>query len=64
LIHEVKLFDIKNDISESTDLSKIFRGGKLLHKKFINKIENKLDQYLHKVRALNGNLEFPGKKNL
>ena len=49
--NEVKLFDLKNDNSESTDLSKIFRGGKLLHKKFINRIENKLDQYLREVRA-------------
>ena len=49
--NEVKLFDIKNDISETTDLSKISKGGKLLHKKVLNRIENKLDEYLHEVRA-------------
>ena len=49
--NEVKLFDIKNDISESTDLSNIYLKGKLLHKKFIDRIENKLDKYLHEVRA-------------
>ena len=49
--NEIKLFDIKNDHSESTDLSDVYLKGKLLNKKFINRIENKLDKYLHEVRA-------------
>ena len=49
--NEIKLFDIKNDISESTDLSDIYLNGKLLQSKFIKRIENKLDKYLHEVKA-------------
>ena len=50
-INEVKLFDIKNDLSESNDLSKIYLEDKPLHEKVLNRIENKLDKYLHEVRA-------------
>jgi hypothetical protein len=49
--NEVKLFDLKNDISESTDLSNIYLNSKLLHGELIKRIENKLDKYLHEVRA-------------
>jgi len=48
---EVKLFDIKNDISESVDLSKIFFEGELVYKKLINKTKTILENYLHEVRA-------------
>ena len=50
-INEIKLFDIKNDLSESNDLSKIYLEDKPLHEKVLNRIENKLDKYLHEVRA-------------
>ena len=43
---EIKLFDIRNDISELKDLSKI--NSKL---KFIKKLEKTLENYLSKVKA-------------
>lgn len=49
--NELRLFDIKNDIKESIDLSKIYHNGQFIHKKLVRKIEMKLDNYLHKVRA-------------
>jgi len=44
--NEVKLFDIKNDISETTDLLKIYPKVK-----FFDKLEKTLENYLSKVKA-------------
>jgi arylsulfatase A-like enzyme len=44
--NDTNLYDVKNDISESTDLSKIYMNEKL-----INRLEKLLDKYLEKVKA-------------
>ncbi len=44
--NHIKLFDIKNDIGESIDLSKIYMNEKLT-----KKLEKALDEYLSKVKA-------------
>tara|TARA_B000000477_G_scaffold110769_1_gene104488 strand:- start:2561 stop:3997 length:1437 start_codon:yes stop_codon:yes gene_type:complete len=49
--NELRLFDIKNDIQESIDLLKIYQNSKTINKKFVRKIEKKLDSYLNKVKA-------------
>ena len=59
---EVKLFDIKNDISESVDLSKVFFEGELVYKKLINKTKKILENYLHEVRAPKWNKGITWKK--
>ena len=43
---KIKLYDIKNDIGESTNLSKIYKNGILS-----NRLEKLLDKYLKKVKA-------------
>tara|TARA_S200000501_G_C20777870_1_gene723562 strand:- start:558 stop:1340 length:783 start_codon:yes stop_codon:yes gene_type:complete len=48
---EVSLYDVKNDLSEANDLSKIYHKGKLLNKKFTKRLEKLLDDYLKKVKA-------------
>tara|TARA_B100001109_G_scaffold106549_1_gene86980 strand:+ start:3988 stop:5418 length:1431 start_codon:yes stop_codon:yes gene_type:complete len=49
--NEINLYDIKNDISESTDLSKIYLRDKLINKKLIKRLEKILNKYLEKVNA-------------
>ena len=50
--NDTNLYDIKNDISESVDLSKIYlQGGKLINKKLTNRLEKLLEKYLSKVKA-------------
>ncbi len=49
--NETKLYDIKNDISESIDLSKIYIDGKLINKKLSERLERILHKYLKKVKA-------------
>ena len=44
--NDIKLYDIKNDISESIDLSKIHMNEKLT-----KKLEKILDKYLEEVKA-------------
>ena len=48
---EVNLYDIKNDLSESIDLSKISIKGKLINKKITRRLEKLLDDYLTRVKA-------------
>ena len=49
--NELKLYDIKNDLSESVDLSETSRNGKLLFTKITRKLEKILDNYLTNVEA-------------
>ena len=49
--NDTNLYDIKNDISESVDLSKIYLNGKLINNKFIRRLEKSLEKYLSKVKA-------------
>ena len=49
--NEIKLYDIKNDIGESIDLSKIYLKGELTNKKLSKRLEKKLDNYLKEVSA-------------
>ena len=44
--NEINLYDIKNDVSESFDLSKIH-----VNEKLTKKLEKLLDKYLEKVKA-------------
>ena len=48
---EVNLYDIKNDLSESLDLSKISIKGKLINTKITRRLEKLLDDYLTNVQA-------------
>ena len=48
---EVNLYDIKNDLSETLDLSKILLKGKLINKKITRRLEKLLDDYLTNVQA-------------
>ena len=48
---EVNLYDIKNDLSESIDLSKISIKGKLINTKITRRLEKLLDDYLTRVKA-------------
>ena len=48
---EVNLYDIKNDLSESLDLSKISIKGKLINTKITRRLEKLLDDYLTRVKA-------------
>ena len=49
--NEVNLYDIKNDLSESIDLSEASRNGKLINTKITRRLEKLLDDYLTKVQA-------------
>ena len=48
---EVNLYDIKNDLSESVDLTKILLKGKLINTKISRGLEKLLDDYLTNVQA-------------
>ena len=48
---EVNLFDVKNDLSETLDLSKILLKGKLTNTKITRRLEKLLDDYLINVQA-------------
>ena len=49
--NEINLFDVKNDLSESIDLSKVFSNEKLIKTKTAIRFEKLLDDYLSKVSA-------------
>ena len=49
--NELNLYDIKNDLSESIDLSNILIKGKLVNTKITRRLEKILDDYLTKVQA-------------
>ena len=49
--NEINLFDVKNDLSESIDLSKVFSNEKLIKTKTAIRFEKLLDEYLSKVKA-------------
>ena len=49
--NELNLYDIKNDLSESIDLSNILIKGKLVNTKITRRLEKMLDDYLTKVQA-------------
>ena len=49
--NEVNLYDIKNDLRESVDLSKIPIKGKPRNTKIKRRLEKILDDYLTKVQA-------------
>ena len=49
--NDTNLYDIKNDISESIDLSKIYLNGKFINKKLSKGLEKLLDKYLEEVKA-------------
>ena len=49
--NEVNLYDIKNDLRESVDLSKILIKGKPRNTKIKRRLEKILDDYLTKVQA-------------
>ena len=49
--NEINLYDIKNDLSESIDLSNIQIKGKLVNIKITRRLERMLDDYLTKVQA-------------
>ena len=49
--NELNLYDIKNDLSESIDLSNIVIEGKLVNTKITRRLEKMLDDYLTKVQA-------------
>ena len=49
--NELNLYDIKNDLSESIDLSNILIKGKLVNAKITRRLEKMLDDYLTKVQA-------------
>ena len=49
--NEINLFDVKNDLSESIDLSKVFSNEKLIKTKTAIRFEKLLDEYLSKVNA-------------
>ena len=48
---ELNLFDVKNDLSETLDLSKISLKGKLINTKITRRLEKLLDDYLTNVQA-------------
>ena len=48
---ELNLFDVKNDLSETLDLSKILLKGKLINTKIKRRLEKLLDDYLTNVQA-------------
>ena len=49
--NEINLYNIKNDLSESVDLSKILIKGKPVNTKIKRRLEKMLDDYLTKVQA-------------
>ena len=49
--NEINLFDVKNDLSESIDLSKVFVNEKLIKTKTAIRFEKLLDEYLSEVKA-------------
>ena len=49
--NEINLFDVKNDLSESIDLSKVFINEKLIKTKTAIRFEKLLDEYLSEVKA-------------
>ena len=49
--NEINLFDVKNDLSESIDLSKVFINKKLIKTKTAIRFEKLLDEYLSEVKA-------------
>ena len=49
--NELNLYDIKNDLSESIDLSNILIKGKPVNTKITRRLEKMLDDYLTKVQA-------------
>ena len=49
--NEINLFDVKNDLSESIDLSKVFINEKLIKTKTAIRFEKLLDEYLSDVKA-------------
>ena len=49
--NEINLFDVKNDLSESIDLSKVFSNEKLIKTKTAIRFEKLLDEYLSEVKA-------------
>jgi len=48
---EINIYDIKNDLRESIDLSKIYVNGELINKKLSKRLEKLLEGYLQKVKA-------------
>ena len=49
--NEINLFDVKNDLSESIDLSKVFINEKPIKTKTAIRFEKLLDEYLSEVKA-------------
>ena len=49
--NEINLYDIKNDLSESIDLSNILIEGKPVNTKITRRLEKMLDDYLTRVQA-------------
>ena len=49
--NEINLFDVKNDLSESIDLSKVFINEELIKTKTAIRFEKLLDEYLSEVKA-------------
>ena len=49
--NEINLFDVKNDLSESIDLSKVYINEKLIKTKTAIRFEKLLDEYLSEVKA-------------
>ena len=49
--NEINLFDVKNDLSESIDLSKVFINEKLIKTKTAIRFEKLLNEYLSEVKA-------------
>jgi len=49
--NEINLYDIKNDLSESTDLSKIYVRDKLVNKRLSKRMGKILEKYLKMVKA-------------
>ena len=49
--NELSLYDIKNDLSESIDLSNVLIKGKLVNTKITRRLEKILDDYLTRVQA-------------
>ena len=49
--NEINLFDVKNDLSESIDLSKVIINDELIKTKTAIRFEKLLDEYLSEVKA-------------
>ena len=60
---EVYLYDIKNDLSESVDLSKISIKGKPINTKITRRLEKLLDDYLARVKAPKWKVGITWKEN-